>query len=151
MTDDRDWSQAVVTDVLFLFLFGRHLGIIDRSMTNYCAGESGKGNRTIPRWRPNKRRKGHLSPRSETNIYHLSPSRFSLFLIGHYVRLIHRKNFPFELFTGMAPTAICNEEEQEGSLLHQTFLLDEEYKVTSVFVAGTFPYPSEGEVKDREG
>jgi hypothetical protein len=30
----------------------------------------------------------------------------------------------------MAPTAICNEEEQEGSLLHQTFLLDEEYKVT---------------------
>jgi hypothetical protein len=35
----------------------------------------------------------------------------------------------------MAPTAICSEEEQEGSLLHQTFLLDEEYKVTSVFVA----------------
>jgi hypothetical protein len=32
----------------------------------------------------------------------------------------------------MAPTAICNEEEQEGSLLHQTFLLDEEYKVTLV-------------------
>ncbi len=30
----------------------------------------------------------------------------------------------------MAPTAVCNEEEQEGSLLHQTFLLDEEYKVT---------------------
>jgi hypothetical protein len=52
----------------------------------------------------------------------------------------------------MAPTVICNEEEQEGSLLHQTFLLDEEYKVTStsVFVAGTYPYPSDGEVKNRE-
>ncbi len=52
----------------------------------------------------------------------------------------------------MAPTAICNEEEQEGSLLHQTFLLDEEYKVTStsvlVAVAGTFSYPNEGEVRE---
>lgn len=30
---------------------------------------------------------------------------------------------------GMAPTAVSNEEEKESSLLHQTFLLDEEYKV----------------------
>jgi hypothetical protein len=29
----------------------------------------------------------------------------------------------------MAPTAISNEEDKESSLLHQTFLLDEEYKV----------------------
>jgi hypothetical protein len=31
--------------------------LIDRSMTYYWAGVSGKGNRIIPRWRPNKKRK----------------------------------------------------------------------------------------------
>jgi hypothetical protein len=59
------------------------LALIDRSMTNYRAGVSGKRNRII-RWRPNKKRKGHLSPWPETNIYHLPPSRHLLFLIGHY-------------------------------------------------------------------
>jgi len=29
----------------------------------------------------------------------------------------------------MAPTVVCNEEEKDSSLLHQVFLLDEEYKV----------------------
>ncbi len=43
-------------------------------MTNYWAVVSGKGNRIIPRWRPNKKRKGHLSQRSEINIYQLPPS-----------------------------------------------------------------------------
>ncbi len=33
--------------------------LIDRWMTNYWAGLSGKGNRINPRWRPNKKRKGH--------------------------------------------------------------------------------------------
>ncbi len=47
--------------------------LIDRSMTNYWAGVSRKRNIIIPRWRPNKKRKGHLSPRSETSIYHLPP------------------------------------------------------------------------------
>jgi hypothetical protein len=27
-----------------------------------------------PRWRPNKNKNGHLSPQSETNIYHMPPS-----------------------------------------------------------------------------
>ncbi len=49
--------------------------LINRSMTNYCAGVSGKGNRINPRWRPNKKRNAHLSPRSRTNIYHLPASR----------------------------------------------------------------------------
>ncbi len=59
--------------------------LIDRSMTNYWAGVSGKGNRIIPRWRPTKKRKGHLSPRFETNIYNLPPSCPPLFLTGHYL------------------------------------------------------------------
>jgi hypothetical protein len=54
---------------------------INRSMTNYCAGVSGNGNRINPRWRPNKKRNGHLSPRSRTNVYHLPASRPPLFLI----------------------------------------------------------------------
>jgi hypothetical protein len=37
-------------------------------------------------------------------------------------------NAEYEL--GMAPTAVCNEDEKESSLFHQTFLLDEEYKVS---------------------
>ncbi len=48
--------------------------LIDRYMTKYWAGVSGKGNIIIPRWQTNKKRKEHLSPRSETNIYHLPPS-----------------------------------------------------------------------------
>jgi hypothetical protein len=62
--------------------------LINRSMTtgNYCAGGSGKGNRTSPRWRPNIKRNGHLSPRSRINIYHLPASRPPLFLIGHYFK-----------------------------------------------------------------
>jgi hypothetical protein len=44
------------------------------SMTNYWPGVSGKENIINPRWRPNKKRNGHLSPRSETNIYHLPAS-----------------------------------------------------------------------------
>jgi hypothetical protein len=36
--------------------------LIDRSMTNYFAGVGGTGNIINPRWRPNKRRNGHLSP-----------------------------------------------------------------------------------------
>ncbi len=61
--------------------------LIDRSMSNYCAGMSGKGNRINPRWRSNKKRNGHLSPRSRTNIYHFPASRPPLFLIGHYLQL----------------------------------------------------------------
>ncbi len=55
--------------------------LINRSITNYWAWVSGKGNRIIPRWRPNKKRKGHLTPRSETKsiICHLpDPPCFSL-------------------------------------------------------------------------
>jgi hypothetical protein len=59
--------------------------LINRSMTNYCAGVSKKWNRINPRWRPNKERNGHLSPRSRTNIYHLPASWPPLFLIGHYL------------------------------------------------------------------
>ena len=33
---------------------------------------------------------------------------------------------------GMAPTSDNNEEDKENSLLHQTFLLDEERKVSEV-------------------
>jgi hypothetical protein len=58
---------------------------IDRSMTNYFAGVSGKGNIINLRWRPNKKRNGHLSPLSGTSIYHLPASRPPLFLIGHYL------------------------------------------------------------------
>jgi hypothetical protein len=58
----------------------------------------------------------------------------------------------------MAPTAICNDEEQEGSLLHQTFLLDEEYKVTLgkllilrlCLLLGTFLYLSRANIKKNE-
>jgi hypothetical protein len=49
--------------------------LINRSMTNYCVGVSGNGNIINPRWRPNKKRNGHLSPWSRTNIYHLPASR----------------------------------------------------------------------------
>ncbi len=63
--------------------------LIDRSMTNYWARVSGKGNRIIPRWRPKKKGKGHLSPRSKTNIYHSPLSRPPLFLIGHYLYVPH--------------------------------------------------------------
>jgi hypothetical protein len=56
--------------------------LIDRSMTKYWAGVSGKGNRINPRWRPNKKRNGHLSPRSETNIYHVVS--FQTPLISHW-------------------------------------------------------------------
>ncbi len=49
--------------------------LIDRLMTNYWAGVSRKGNRIIPRCRPNKKRKGHLSPQSGTNICNLPPFR----------------------------------------------------------------------------
>ncbi len=62
--------------------------LINRSMTNYCAGVSGKENRINPIWRPNKKRTGHLSPRSRTNFYHLQASRPPLFLIGHYLSYI---------------------------------------------------------------
>ncbi len=59
--------------------------LIDRSMTNYCPGVSGNGNRINPRWRPNKKRNGHPSPGSRTNIYNLPASLPPLFLIGHYL------------------------------------------------------------------
>ncbi len=36
--------------------------LINRSMTNYCAGVNGNGNIINPRWWPNKKRNGHLSP-----------------------------------------------------------------------------------------
>jgi hypothetical protein len=55
-------------------------------VNNYWAGVSGQGNRIIPRWRQNKKRKGLLSARSDTNIYHLPPSLPPLFLIGHYLQ-----------------------------------------------------------------
>jgi hypothetical protein len=37
-----------------------------------------------PRWQPNKKKNGHLSPRSKTNIYHMPPSRPPYFFITHY-------------------------------------------------------------------
>jgi hypothetical protein len=61
--------------------------LINRLMTNYCAGVSGKENIISPRWRSNKKRNEHLSPRSRTNIYHLPASRPPLFLIGHYLKV----------------------------------------------------------------
>jgi hypothetical protein len=36
--------------------------LIDRSMTNYYAGVSGKGNINDPRWGPNKKSNGYPSP-----------------------------------------------------------------------------------------
>jgi hypothetical protein len=38
--------------------------LINRSMTNYWAGVSGKGSRIIPRWQPTKKRK-HCCKSSE--------------------------------------------------------------------------------------
>ncbi len=63
-----DWLAAPI-------LMVRYKGDCHVSSTNDWAGVSGKGNRIIPRWRPNKKRKGHLSPWSETNIHHLPPSQ----------------------------------------------------------------------------
>jgi hypothetical protein len=57
---------------------------IEMSMTYYWAEVSEKGNKIIPRWRPNKKRKGHHHGLT-TNIFHLPPSRAPLFLIGHYL------------------------------------------------------------------
>jgi hypothetical protein len=54
---------------------------IGKSMTNYWAGLRGKRNRIIPRWRPNMKIKGHLTPQSDTVsiICHLpDPPCFSL-------------------------------------------------------------------------
>jgi hypothetical protein len=56
--------------------------LFDSSMTNDWAGVSGKGHKIIPRWRPNKKRKGHLSPQSETNI--LSFATFLTPLVSHW-------------------------------------------------------------------
>jgi hypothetical protein len=53
--------------------------LIDRSMTNCCAGVSGKDG-------GHKKINGQLSPRSGTNIYHLPASRPTLFFIGHYLK-----------------------------------------------------------------
>jgi hypothetical protein len=64
--------------------------LIGRSMTYYWAGVSGKGNIIFPRWQPNKKRKGYLSPLSKTNIYHLPPSDppcFSLVTTFNYRNL----------------------------------------------------------------
>jgi hypothetical protein len=36
--------------------------LIGGSMNNYYAGVSGKGNINDPRWGPNKKRNGYLSP-----------------------------------------------------------------------------------------
>jgi hypothetical protein len=58
--------------------------LINRLMTNYRAGVSGKVNIINPRWRQ-KKKNGHLSPRSGSNIYLLPASRPPLFLIGHYL------------------------------------------------------------------
>jgi hypothetical protein len=58
--------------------------LIDRSITNYWAGVSGKGNIIIPRWRPYKKGKEHLSPwpRPISIICHLpDPPCFSLVTI----------------------------------------------------------------------
>jgi hypothetical protein len=55
--------------------------LTDRSMTNHWEGVSGNGNRIISRWRPNYKRKGHLSPRSQAYFDHLpffDPPSFSL-------------------------------------------------------------------------
>ncbi len=68
--------------------------LINRSMTNYSAGVSGKGNIINPRWRTNKKRNGHLSPRSGTNIFNLPASRPPLFLIGHYPGIDSKESIP---------------------------------------------------------
>jgi hypothetical protein len=47
--------------------------LIDRSMTNYWAGVSGKGNIINPRWRPNKQRDGQ-----KTDILHHGPRPISI-------------------------------------------------------------------------
>ncbi len=47
------------------------------------------------RWRPNTETNGHLSPRSETNIHHMTSSRPTLFFITHYLQhLITEENSP---------------------------------------------------------
>jgi hypothetical protein len=58
--------------------------LIDRSMTNYSAGVEMEIELN-PRWRPNTETNGHLSPRSETNIHHMTSSRLTLFFITHYL------------------------------------------------------------------
>jgi hypothetical protein len=57
------------------------VSLFSRSMTNYWAAVSGKGNRIIPIWRPNKKKKGiyHHGPRPISIICHLpGPPFFSL-------------------------------------------------------------------------
>jgi len=72
-------------------------------MTTHWAGVSGKGNRINPSQRPNLKRKGHLSPRSETNFYRLSPflnplvSHWSLPLTGCFSEDIHFVRFCGEI------------------------------------------------------
>jgi hypothetical protein len=48
---------------------------IGRPMTIHLSGVRGKGNIINPRWRPNYKTKGHLSPQSETHSYYLPPFR----------------------------------------------------------------------------
>jgi hypothetical protein len=49
--------------------------LIDRSMTNFLHESAETEKELNPRWRPDTEKNGHRSPRSETNIYHLLPSR----------------------------------------------------------------------------
>jgi hypothetical protein len=81
----RDWLAAQVLMVRYKGDCHVSSTSPNRQVDDYWAGVSGKGNRSIPRWRPSKKRKGHLSPLSETNIYHLPHSRPNFFLIGHFL------------------------------------------------------------------
>jgi hypothetical protein len=61
---------------------GKHLAepiLIGRPISIHSAGVSGKGNRFYTRWKQNQKTKGHLSPWSESNIYHLPRSPHLLF------------------------------------------------------------------------
>jgi hypothetical protein len=74
--------------------------IISRSFLNSGTlivnwdGVSGKGNIIIPRWWPNKKRKGHLSLLSETNIYTFPPC-FSLVTTfkGFAISMVQRQKY----------------------------------------------------------
>jgi hypothetical protein len=58
-------------------------------MTNYQAGMSGKENRIIPRWLPNKKRTGYLSP--TVRDHYLSFATFPTPLVSHWSLPIVKK------------------------------------------------------------
>ena len=55
--------------------------LINRLMTNYCAGVSGKGNIINPRWRPNKKKRTSITTVQDQ---YLSFASFPAPLVSHW-------------------------------------------------------------------